>query len=67
MSGRIQDQGSGGGRVPGEGPPHKGVGVTVPHLILRLEIADDCHVLVETTIDDDLLPLGNRATVLLVN
>jgi hypothetical protein len=41
--------------------------VTVTHLVVRLEVADDRLVLVEPTVDDDPLPLGDGATVLLFN
>jgi hypothetical protein len=41
--------------------------VTMSHFVLRLEVADDRHVLVEATAGDDLLPLGDRTPVFLLN
>ena len=52
-----------GSRVTCERPSDEGVSVPVAHLVLGFEVADDRHVLLESTVADDLLPLGDRATV----
>jgi hypothetical protein len=53
--------------VTRERPGDKRMGVTVTHLILGFEVADDCHVLVEATSGDDPSPFCNRPTVLLLD
>jgi hypothetical protein len=51
-------------RVPSQRPADEGVGVSVSHPVFGLEVADDRHVFLETTVGNDLLPLGNRPAVL---
>src|SRR5215467_6291483 len=58
---------SGAGDVACEGPADEGVGVPVPHAVLGLEVPHDGHVLVKAAARDDLLPLGDRAPVLLLD
>src|SRR5690349_798005 len=58
---------SGTGDVACEGPADEGVGVPVPHAVLRLQVPHDGHVLVQAAARDDLLPLGDRAPVLLLD
>src|SRR6266700_3446478 len=56
---------SGLGDVAGQRPSHERVGVSMTHLVLRLEETHDGHVFVETTCSDDALPLRDRTAVLL--
>src|SRR5208283_1820539 len=58
---------SGWGGVSGERPPDEGVRMTVSHFVIRLQVSDDGHVLVDATASDDPLPLGDRAAVFLLN
>ncbi len=55
------------GPIPGEGPTDECVRVTMPHAILRLEVAHDCHVLIETAVQDDLLPLRDWTLLFLLD
>ena len=55
------------GHVACECPADERVRVPVPHPILRLQILHDGHVLLEVTACDDLLPLADRAPVLLLD
>ena len=54
-------------RVPSKCPSDERVRVSVSHLVFGLEQADDCHVSSKPTFEDDLLPVSNRATVLLLD
>src|SRR5690242_10640087 len=58
---------SGAGDVACEGPADEGVGVPVTHAVLGLQVPHDGHVLVQAAARDDLLPLGDRAPVLLLD
>src|SRR5215813_6834905 len=55
------------GDVACERPADERVGVPVPHAMLRLQVPYDLHVLLEATARDDLLPLRDRSTVLLLD
>ncbi len=50
---------SGCGRVTGQGPTHEGVCMTMADPVLGFEVIDDRHVLLDPTIGNDLLPLGD--------
>ena len=39
----------------------------MPHSVLRLQVTDNRHVLVDATVPNDLLPLRNGSSVLLFN
>src|SRR5262245_48608915 len=55
------------GDVARERPADERVGVPVPHAMLGLQVPHDGHVLLEATTRDDLLPLRDRAPVLLLD
>src|SRR5215831_7815483 len=55
------------GDVACERPADKRVGMPVPHAMLGLQVPHDGHVLVESAARDDLLPLRDRAPVLLLD
>ena len=50
-----------------ESPADERVRVPVAHSVLGLEVADDLHVLLEAAFPDDLLPVGDRAPILLLD
>src|SRR5262249_42805785 len=56
---------SGTGDVACQCPADERVGVAVPHTVLGFEVPHDVHVLLQATARDDLLPLADRAPVLL--
>src|SRR5207249_3704044 len=55
------------GDVARERPADERIGVPVSHAMLGLQVSHDGHVLVEATTRDDLLPLRDRAPVLLLD
>src|SRR5262245_34882679 len=55
------------GDVACERPADERVGVSVPHAMLGLQVSHEGHMLLETAAHDDLLPLRDRAPVLLLD
>ena len=55
------------GDVACERPADERVGVPVSHAVLGLQVSHDGHVLAEAAVRDDLLPLRDRAPVLLLD
>ena len=58
---------SGTGDLACERPTDERIGVPAPHAMLGLQVPNDAHVLPEATSSDDLLPLRDRAPVLLLD
>src|ERR1035438_2920436 len=48
-------------------PADECISVPVPHAVLGLQVTHDCHMLLQSAVRDDLLPLRDRAPVLLLD